>query len=256
MSVTGREDMPPVRAGTSVADMTASLFGVISILSALQNRHRTGTGQHVRVPLFESTVTLMGYWLTMTDTFGEVPGPQGASHPNWAPYDIYATADEQWVFIGPASERHWEALCEAIDAVEITSLPRFATVETRRKHSDELDELLSARIREFDRDELVERLRRAGIPAAPVNDTEAVLNDEHLAEAEFFATVDWPEEDPSTEIPGEGEIRVPTLPFTSSAFSPESAVNPPSLGADTTTVLKRLGYSDAEIESLIDRGII
>jgi crotonobetainyl-CoA:carnitine CoA-transferase CaiB-like acyl-CoA transferase len=254
MSVTGRSGMPPVRAGTSVADMVASLFGAISVIGGLRDRQRTGTGQHIRVPLFESTVTLMGYWLTMTDAFGEVPGPQGASHPNWAPYDVYETADEQWVFVGPSSEEHWRALCKCLDAPELAADAKFETVVDRRAHSDELDTRLSEHVGEIQRDDLLEALHEAGVPAAPVNDTESVLDDEHLTQTEFFSKVQWPEDDDAGDV-GKS-VRVPRLPFDSTAFGHQSAESPPALGEDTVAVLEGVGYSEGEIEALARRDII
>jgi crotonobetainyl-CoA:carnitine CoA-transferase CaiB-like acyl-CoA transferase len=254
MSVTGREGMAPVRAGSSVADMTAALFGAVAILGALHDRERTGTGQHLRVPLFESTVTLMGYWLTMTDAFGVVPGPQGASHPNWAPYDVYETGDDEYIFVGPASERHWEALCEAIEAPALLDAPEFETLRDRRAHSDDLDERLGARIAEYDRETLLERLRNAGVPTAPVNDTRAVLDDDHLEATGFFDEIRWPSE--ATDADLDADVRIPGVPFTSSAFSARQPADPPALGGDTAAVLSELGYSDREIEALREQGAV
>lgn len=254
MGVTGREGMAPVRAGTSVADMTAALFGAVAILGAIYDRTRTGAGQHVRVPLLESTVTLMGYWLTMTDAFGTMPGPQGASHPNWAPYDVYEASDGEYLFVGPAHERHWEALCEAIDAPDLLEAPEFETIADRRENDAELDERLAARIGQYDRATVLERLRDAGVPTAPVNTTAEVLADEHLEATDFFEEVQWPSDGTTADI--DADVKVPGLPFSSSAFSAHQPSNPPALGADTAAVLAELGYSYREIEALLERGVI
>lgn len=254
MSVTGREGAPPSRAGTSVADMTAALFGAVAVVGGVRDRDRTGDGQHIRVPLFESTITLMGYWLTLTDAFGTVPGPQGASHPNWAPYDVYETSDGEYLFIAPASEGHWESFCEAIEADELLDVPEFETIEDRRENVDELDEQLSRRIVDYTQKTLLERLRDIGVPAAPVNDTADVLNDEHLAATGFFDEVDWPTDGPGPD--NDAVIKIPGAPFTSSAFESDPPSGPPELGADTATVLKELGYSEEEIDSLVERGAV
>lgn len=254
MSVTGREGMAPVRAGTSAADMTAALFGAVAVLGGIHDRNRTGSGQHVRVPLLESTVTLMGYWLTMTDAFGTVPGPQGASHPNWAPYDVYETSDGEYIFIGPAAEHHWEALCEAIEAPELLDAPEFETIADRRENDADLDERLSRNVGQYDRATLLDRLRDAGVPTAPVNDTAEVLTDEHLEATDFFEEVQWPSDGTATDI--DSDVKVPGVPFTSSAFTSSPPSDPPALGADTTAVLEELGYSDQEIQALVERGAI
>jgi crotonobetainyl-CoA:carnitine CoA-transferase CaiB-like acyl-CoA transferase len=196
----------------------------------------------------------MGYWLTMTDAFGVVPGPQGASHPNWAPYDVYEAGDGEYLFIGPASDRHWEALCEALRAPDLLETPEFETVADRRENTDALDEQLSARVAEHDRATLLERLREAGVPTAPVNDTAAVLADEHLEATDFFDEVRWPSEGTAADI--DTEVRVPGIPFTSSAFTSPSPEDPPTLGAHTTAVLEELGYTDLEIEALLNKEVV
>jgi crotonobetainyl-CoA:carnitine CoA-transferase CaiB-like acyl-CoA transferase len=254
MSVTGREGAPPSRAGTSVADMAAALFGAVAVVGGVRDRDRTGVGQYIRVPLFESTITLMGYWLTLTDAFGTVPGPQGASHPNWAPYDVYETSDGEYLFIAPASEGHWERFCEAIEAHELLDVPEFETIEDRRENVDELDEQLSKRIVEYTQETLLQRLRDIGVPAAPVNDTADVLDDEHLAATGFFNEVDWPTDGAGPD--NDAVIKIPGAPFTTSAFEPDPPSGPPELGADTATVLEGLGYSEEEIDALVERGAV
>lgn len=253
MSVTGQPNGPPARAGTSIADMTAALFGAISVLSALRDRAQTGVGQHIRVPLFESTVTLMGYWLTMTDAFGDVPGPQGASHPNWAPYDVYETADDEWVFIGPSSQDHWRALCKCLDAPELAADEKFETVADRRAHSDALDARLATLIGDVQLEPLLEALHDAGVPAAPVNDTEGVLEDEHLERTDFFSHVEWPDDD-ADDV--DNNVRVPRLPLDSTAYRQPEPEQPPDLGEDTVSVLSALGYTAAEIDALASRDVI
>jgi len=254
MSVTGREGAPPSRAGTSVADMAAALFGAVAVVGGVRDRDRTGAGQYIRVPLFESTITLMGYWLTLTDAFGTVPGPQGASHPNWAPYDVYETSNGEYLFIAPASEGHWERFCEAIEAEELLDVPEFETIEDRRENVDELDEQLSKRIVEYTQETLLQRLRDIGVPAAPVNDTADVLDDKHLAATGFFDEVDWPTDGSGPDT--DAVIKIPGAPFTSSAFEPDPPSGPPELGADTARVLEGLGYSEEEINALVEQGAV
>lgn len=249
MSVTGRPDSPPARVGASVADMTTSLYGALAVVGALQHRERTGEGQSIRVPLFESATTLMGYWLAYTDASGETPGPQGASHPNWSPYDVFRTVDDEWTFVGPNSERQWRALAAALDADHLLDDERFETIEARRRNDRELVAQLQASIEEagLRRAELVGRLRDAGVPVAPVNDTERVLADEHLEATDSFARI----RAPIADVDGEGEqtrVRVPRSPIASSAFDRVTATDPPGLGEDTRTILESVGYSEEDID--------
>ncbi|WP_101296687.1 CaiB/BaiF CoA transferase family protein [Halegenticoccus soli] len=248
MSVTGHPGQPPVRCGTSVADMTASFYGAIAVLGALRRRDATGEGGKVTAPLFESTVALMGYWLSFAQAYDEVPGPLGASHPNWAPYDVFRAGDGEWVFVGPSSQRQWVAMCEALD-LDLHRDERFATLEDRREHVEALTDLLDDAFGESDAETLVARLRDAGVPVAPVNDAADVAADPHLAETDALAEVTTAEGRRRT-------VRVPRFPVRASGFERVDSDDPPRLGEHTDEVLSSLGYSAEEIEAMRDRGAV
>jgi Predicted acyl-CoA transferases/carnitine dehydratase len=248
MSVTGHPDQPPVRCGTSLADMTASLYGAISVLAALRQRDKTGEGQHLTVPLYESTVALMGYWLAYTQAYDDVPEPIGAGHPNWAPYDVYQSADDEWVFVGPSSQGQWEAMCSALET-DLHELAQYASLKDRREHVEALNEDIGELCAEFSASELIERLRGAGVPVAPINDTADVVEDEHLRATDALGPINVAE--------GEGEqIDVPRYPARSSAFERVENTDPPALGEDTDALLEALGYDDDEVERLHQTGAI
>lgn len=248
MSVTGRPGDPPVRSGTSLADMAASFYGALSVVSALRHRDRTGEGQRLNVPLFESTVSLMGYWLSYTQAYDDIPAPLGAGHPNWAPYDVFQTDDDTWVFVGPSSERQWRAFCEALD-LSLHEDPRFETIEDRRANRDVLNELISTRFASIEANEVVERLRAVGVPVAPVNNTREVCEDPHLHETDAFATI-------QTVEGREADVDVPRFPVRSTGFERIESEDPPRLGEDTTAVLGALGYDDEEIAALREQDAI
>ncbi|MFW5934783.1 MAG: CaiB/BaiF CoA transferase family protein [Halolamina sp.] len=248
MSVTGHPGQPPVRCGTSLADMAASLYGAISILGGVRQRDASGEGQHVTVPLYESTVSLMGYWLAYTQAYGKAAEPIGAGHPNWAPYNAYQSADDEWVFVGPSSQRQWEAMCEALDE-DLHEEDRFATLDDRRANREALDEGVGAACEQFDAEELVARLRDAGVPVAPINDTQDVVDDPHLRQTDALGTIR------ATEGEG-GTIDVPRYPARSTGYDRVENTDPPDLGEDTDAVLEALGYDAAERERLRDTGAV
>lgn len=248
MSVTGQPGQPPSRCGTSIADMAAAFYGAFSVLGALYQREHTGEGQKLTVPLFESTVSLMGYWLAYTQTYDEVPEPLGAGHPNWAPYDVYETGDEEWVFIGPSSERQFERLCTALDT-DIHENERFATLDDRRANREQLCQKITSICQEFTAEELIKRLREASVPVAPVNDTRDVVTDPHLLATDAFTTV-------ATAEGRETDVRVPRFPVRATGFERIDSENPPKLGEDTVAILRTLGYDDVHISALHERDII
>jgi crotonobetainyl-CoA:carnitine CoA-transferase CaiB-like acyl-CoA transferase len=248
MSVTGHPGQPPVRSGTSLSDMAASLYAAVTVLGAMRQRRKTGTGQHLTVPLFESTVALMGYWLAYTQAYDDVPGPMGASHPGWAPYDVFQSADDEWVFIGPSSDQQWRQFCDVLD-LDIGDDERFAELENRLKNRTELHGIVEATCKQYTRDELVERLQGGGVPVAPVNDMGDVRDDPHLEVTAALAEVE------ATEGDG-GRIWTPRFPARSTGFDRVESTDPPSLGEDTTAVLEALGYDESEIERLREADVL
>jgi crotonobetainyl-CoA:carnitine CoA-transferase CaiB-like acyl-CoA transferase len=222
--------------------------GKSTVLAALRQRDKTGEGQHLTVPLYESTVALMGYWLAYTQAYDDVPEPIGAGHPNWAPYDVYQSADDEWVFVGPSSQGQWEAMCSALET-DLHELAQYASLKDRREHVEALNEDIGELCAEFSASELIERLRGAGVPVAPINDTADVVEDEHLRATDALGPINVAE--------GEGEqIDVPRYPARSSAFERVENTDPPALGEDTDALLEALGYDDDEVERLHQTGAI
>jgi crotonobetainyl-CoA:carnitine CoA-transferase CaiB-like acyl-CoA transferase len=263
MSVTGYPDHPPARCGTSIADMAAALYGALSVVAALRQRERTGEGQKVAAPLFESTVALMGYWLAYVQAYDDDPEPLGAGHSNWAPYDVFRTArdenstataaertsrNENWVFVGPSSQRQWEALCDALD-LALDDRAEYATREKRIEHRHALNADLEEALRSFPRSEVLTRLREAGVPVAPVNDVRAVSTDPHLIATDALTEVESVEG-------ARARVDVPRYPVRSTAFERRESASPPALGADTEAVLRSLGYSDERIAELVEGGVV
>lgn len=225
MSVTGNENTPPARAGTSVIDISSAQNAVIAILLALQRRRETGTGKSVTVPLFRSGVALMSYWLAYYQQFGENPRRMGASHSLYAPYDVYPTADDEYVFIAAASNKHWTTLTDELDL----SLP-YKTRSDRLAHRDEIDHAIASVTVDHTRADLVDRLLAAGVPAAPVNEVSDLVDDPHLDAVHALTSIDTAEAD---------DVAVPwSIPWQQ---APSESEDPPDLDADTERVFTRLG---------------
>ena len=248
MSTTGHPGQPPVRSGTSLADMAASLYGAMSVVAALRQRDRTGEGQLIEVPLFGSAVSLMGYWLAYAQAYGEVPEPLGAGHPNWSPYDVFPTADDRWVFVGPSTERQWQALCEALDC-DLHEQERFRTLADRRRNDDALTAELGARIEQFEAETVRQRLQDAGVPAAVVRNVAEVSEDPHLEATDALTEIGTAEGRDAT-------VGVPRFPARSTGFDRIDSTDPPALGEDSEAVLEALGYDRETVDDLQRDGVI
>jgi crotonobetainyl-CoA:carnitine CoA-transferase CaiB-like acyl-CoA transferase len=176
MSMTGEPGRPPVRMGLPVADLAGGIFAAHGIMAALLARHRTGRGQQVDVALLDSLVSMLVYYTSRYFAEGRSEGPVGSGHPSLVPYQAFRARDRHFVVAVPTN-RFWERLCRAIDREDLIDDPRFRTNDDRAAHREQLVPLLERTFAGQDAAHWVERLRRAGIPTAPVNDLEGALHE-------------------------------------------------------------------------------
>lgn len=247
-AMTGKPDDQPLRVGTSIADIGAALYGVIGILVALRERDRTGDGQRVDASLFASATQWLGYWMTYADMTGTDHPSLGTSHPSFSLYDVFETAtDDEYVFVGVTTDRHWPAFCRATDMGDLLADERFETAEKRRRNKDDLLDVVQAALREWDRDELVAALVDEDVPVAPVNQPSDLLTDRHLRETGLLASFGG-----ATESK---ELRTAITPVRGDRITTRQRHDPPALGEHSRAVLADLGYDADTIDSLVEAGI-
>ena len=236
----------PLRAGASVIDVTGGMFGVIGILAALEERHRTGKGQKVIASLFETTVYLVGQHMAQFAATGKPAAPMPARISAWAIYDVFETRDEP-VFIGVVTDALWEKFCA------LFGLNALWADETLRKNNDRVlaRERIMPEIRAliagFTRAEVIARLDGSGLPFAPIGKPEELFDDPHLLVSDGLEPVTL---DDGTQT------MLPTLPLTMNGARPSAAARLPEAGADSAAVLAGLGYSEAEIAALREAGAL
>ena len=105
----------PMRAGSSVIDITGGMFGVIGILAAVERRHKTGLGGIVTSALFETTVFMMGQHMAQQAVSGEAPMPMSQRQSAWSIYDVFRSKEGESVFIGVVSDTLWVKFCEVFE---------------------------------------------------------------------------------------------------------------------------------------------
>jgi crotonobetainyl-CoA:carnitine CoA-transferase CaiB-like acyl-CoA transferase len=176
LSVTGTEGGEPARAGTSVVDLGTGMWGALGVLAALRDRDRTGVGQQVEVSLLETALAWMGYHLQGVAGGGPVPRALGTALGMIAPYQGFPVQDGT-VMIAAANDGLFRKLCGALGLEALLEDPRFSDNPTRAAHREILAELVSRATAPLTRDELLETMRAAGVPAAPIHDTREVLDD-------------------------------------------------------------------------------
>ncbi len=176
MSITGHEDGPPTRVGTSIGDITAGLFTAIGINAALYHRTLSGQGMMIDVAMLDSQVAILENALARYQATGTVPGPIGARHPSITPFEALATADG-YVIVAAGNEGLFGVLCRAIGRDELAADPRFASNHLRTENHGALKPLIEAALAGQPTAHWLAVFEDAGVPAAPINDVAQVMAD-------------------------------------------------------------------------------
>lgn len=195
MSVTGFPHREPVKAGPALGDFLGGIHLYGAIMTALYQRERTGSGSCVEVAMLDAVYpSLMSSLGLHFGATGEVPTRTGNRHAGLAeaPYNVYPTADGHVALIC-VSDAHWTALVGAMGRSELAHDDRFAGRVARVQHMDTVDSLVRAWTEQYDRDTLLQRLRDAGVPAAPVREVAEVVQDQHLRQRGMLQELDHPE---------------------------------------------------------------
>jgi crotonobetainyl-CoA:carnitine CoA-transferase CaiB-like acyl-CoA transferase len=238
MSVTGAPDGEPVRAGYAVTDLAAGLHAAVGILVALHDRDRTGEGAWVRTSLLEAAIGLLDFQAARYTVEGVVAPRVGNHHPTLVPMGTFATADGH-VNIAAIDGRIWLELTRVLDLPELLEDPRFATVDLRMDHREEVNALVAAKLRTRTTAEWIADLEAAGVPAGPVNDVGEVFADAQVQHLEMVQPVEHPEM---------GELRLIGNAATLAGLPRALRTAAPAAGEHTQEILAELGLSPTDIE--------
>ena len=246
MSLTGEPGRPPTVAGVPLSDLNAGSFAAMGILSALLERERTGQGQHVDTSLFEAALAYT-VWESATwfDT-GQVPGPAGSSHRLASPYAAFPTADG-FLTLGAATQSNWERLCRAIGRPELVVDERFKTSLDRLRNKPDLFAELEAIFATGTSEAWVARLRAEGVPSGPVR---------NIAQAHASPQARAREMSVSLGVHDGRERRVIGTPVKLSRTPWRASGRVAAYGEDGESVLRGAGFSEAEIASLREAGVL
>ncbi len=245
LSVTGTGD-EPAKAGLSIADIAAGMYGYSNILAALLQRGRTGRGCHIDISLLESMVEWMGYALYYSYDGAPPPPRTGAAHATIYPYGPFPAGDGGTVILGLQNEREWRAFCERVlQQPALADDPRFSTNARRSENRAALHELIVAAFSALSAEQAVARLDAAGIANARMNDMHEVWAHAQLAARHRWVDVDTPA----------GPVPAPLPPGAPGAFTPR--MDPvPALGEHTDSILREIGCDDAMIDRLRSEGAL
>ena len=247
MSITGEPDGPPVRCGLSFIDLATGVISAYAILGALIQRGQTGEGQKVETSLLETAVSLLSYHAEAYLLDGTVPERLGSGHPSMVPYRNFRCRDGRYIFIAASNDRLWERLCGTLGLEALLDDPRFGDAIGRVENREEIESFVATKVAGYDLERLHEVLREGGVPAAPVNTVDRLMNEPQVEHRGMVQTVSHS---------ALGDIRVLGQPMKFSAMGTREVAAPPVYGEHTDEILRRLGYAVDDVAALRERGVV
>jgi crotonobetainyl-CoA:carnitine CoA-transferase CaiB-like acyl-CoA transferase len=250
MMTSGEPSDGPVRVGVPVADLVAPLFGVIGILSALQQRERTGIGQHVDVSMLGALTSMVAAEpFDLLERCG-IPQRTGRMVPRLAPFGVYRSLDG-WVALCAPTELFARGVFTAMDRPDLAADPRFETRDARVANVDALNGIIEAFTATRESADLIDRFDRHGVPAAEVRSPREAVRDPRVLRRGETAPLLHPQHGRVADMVGMG---VPIV-FSEGATGFERPA--PDLGEHNDLVYgELLGYSPQAIAALRADGAI
>lgn len=240
MSITGTEESGPMKVGVAISDVLTGMNAVIGILAALNERNQSGLGQSIDLALFDSQVSALVNVASNYLVSGKVPKRLGNEHPNIVPYQTFKTKDREMA-IAVGNDGQFQRMCLAMGLDSLPSDERFLTNEKRLENREVLTSILSDAFKQENASHWQSLLNQAGVPCGPINDMEAVFDEEQIHARNMLVEVDHPEA---------GKVSLVGSPLHYSRTPVSVRKPPPMVGEHTEEVLKELGLKEYEINSL------
>ncbi len=245
-SLFGKVTGTPRYVPSVMADKTTGLFLSNYISMALFHRERTGEGQKLHVPMYESFAAFVVSEHMQGQTFVPPTGPAGYTRMLTSHRKPYETKDG-FICVVPYTQKHWANFLALVGRADLIKDPRFSNQTERTKNIDTLYEIVSDSMKRRSTNDWIIALSDADIPAGPMNSPEDLFECPHLKAVEMF---------PEIEHPTEGRIRHIKVPAAFSTTPGGLYHHSEKLGASTNAVLNELGFSRTEITELENLGAI
>ncbi len=229
MSITGDPGHAPVRLGVPMGDLAGSMFAVFSIASALYQREQTGEGANIDISLLDSLVSMLTYVAEYYFIGNQVSKPIGSGHMSVVPYRAYETKNG-YLVIAIFVEKFWQILCDVIGEPQLGDDERYNSTAKRLENRADVDKLLEDKFKTKTKEEWVEMLHKAGVPAAPVNRIDEVFKNEQVLARNMLVEIMHPKC---------GKFKMVGNPVKVEGVA-EEFMPPPLLGEHTAEVMEKL----------------
>jgi formyl-CoA transferase len=241
MSLNGEPEGEPLRVGLPVVDLATGLNAALAIMMALQERTRSGKGQFVEATLYDCAVALLHPYAANWFLSQQPPQRTGNAHPNVSPYDQFRTRTKR-IFLAVGNNRQFARFCIEIGRGALAEDQRFRDNKDRVANRAALRREIEGAMAAIDGEELTARLLDRGVPCGLVQELPDVLTHPHTRHRNM--------------IYERGTYRGVGAPLKLSRTPPGLRRTPPSFGQANREVLREAGFAEAEIQRLIDSGVV
>ena len=248
--MTGRPG-DPLRAGSSVNDIMGGMFGAIGALAALMQRAQTGKGQEIDSALFENNVFLVGQHMMQYAVTGQPAAPMPERISSWGLYDVFSVKDGEQIFLAAVSDAQWRTFCTALGFEDMAADPLLQTNNDRVRARATLMPELRRRLEGLSAAHLAQVFEAHQLPFAPISRPEQLLEDPHLLATGGLADVVLSDGDLAGQT-----AKTTLLPIRMDGQRLGVRSNPPKSGEHTQVLLQSLGYTQQEIDALLQSSAI
>lgn len=240
MSVNGEAGRKPIRLGVPIVDIGTGITAGFGIAMALYEREKSGRGQYIDMTLYDTAMSMLFPHYANYFLAGTRPKLTGNNHPNLSPYDVYPTKTCD-IFIAGGNDGQFRRMCDVLGVPEAVTDPRFATNAGRTQNQPDLRVLFEPLLATWDGNELARALMAKGVPAGAVLETPESIESPHTKHRGMAVEI--------------GDFRTTGNPikFSRTPACP-TARKPPRFGEETRKVLSEIGYSEDEINAMIEAG--
>ncbi|OKO91497.1 formyl-CoA transferase [Bradyrhizobium sp. NAS80.1] len=245
MDITGDPDGPPMKVGTSIADLVTGLYASQAVLAALMKRERSGVGGRVDVSMLDAMASLLTFNAGMYFASGESPKRRGNVHPTISPYETFEASDG-WFNLGVANDKFWSLFCGAIGRKDLEADTQFDTAPKRAANRAVLAGMLGPIFKTEPRDRWLQVFGSAGIPCGAIRTVGEVCEAPQLVQRGMVQTV-------THRVAGEVKFIARPLRFDDKPPAPSTP--PPTLGEHTIEVFENwLGWTRKDVLDLASKG--
>lgn len=245
--ITGNEQ-EPFKVGVAITDVLTGLNITIGILTALYARNKTGYGQKVETSLLDCSVEALVNVASAYLNGGKEAKRWGNHHPSIVPYGVYKLGDGKFITIACGTDKQYQEMCKAINRPDLAKDPRFIANKYRVEHRNELNQELNIEFERYTLANLLADLEHYRVPCGPINNLEALFNDQHVKETHLVEEV---------QSPHHGLLKLVKNPVKFGETEVTKTQPPPVLGEHTDEILEKiLKKSPQEIKELRSKGIV